>query len=86
VNDSLFDILEKNHAINIMRVNEYIDIEYITDDNCRLLQLAGGSSGLVMEQHFFSKEVQVMYTRTVKKSGTFRFFVEFERNAELNSD
>ena len=86
VNDSLFDVLEKNHAINIIRVNEYIDIEQIADDNCRLLQLAVGSSGLVMEQHFFSKEAQVMYIRTIKKSGTFRFFVEFERNAELNSD
>jgi GntR family transcriptional regulator len=82
VSDSLFDILEKNHGINITRVNEYIDIEQIPDDNCGLLQLAGGSSGLVMEQHFFSKETQVMYMRTIKKSGTFRFFVEFERNSD----
>jgi GntR family transcriptional regulator len=82
-NDSLFDILEKKYALKMTRVKEYIDVEQLSDEDCRLLQLEGGSSALAMEQHFSSKESPVMYIRTIKRLNRFKFFVELERSSDL---
>jgi len=81
VNNSLFDILEKKHAIKITKVKDFIEIAYLTDDDGRLLGLSGGSPALVMEQQFYSGESLIMYIRSIKRSDRFRFFIEFERNA-----
>ena len=86
VNDSLFDILEKKHALKMTKVKEYIDVERLADEDCRLLQLENGSPALVMEQQFFSKESQVMYMRTIKRLDRFKFFVELERNVDSIGD
>lgn len=86
VKDSLFETLEKKHAVKIIRVKEYIEIEHLTDEDCRLLSLPQGSSALVMEQQYFSKDAQVMFMRTVKRSDRFKFFVELERSSELSGD
>jgi len=86
VSDSLFDILEKKHAIKMTKVREYLDVERLTPEACRLLQLESNSFALVMEQQFFSKEAQVMYMRTIKRLNRFKFFVELERNVDMSGD
>ena len=82
VNNSLFDILEKKHSIKITKIQDYIELGYLTDEDARLLGLSGGAPALVMEQQFYSGESQIMYIRSIKRSDRFRFFIEFERNAD----
>lgn len=82
VNNSLIDILEKKHSIEITKIKDYIELTYLTDDDARLLGLSGGAPALVMEQQLYSGESQIMYIRSLKRSDRFRFFIEFERNAD----
>jgi len=81
VDNSLFDILEKKHSIKITKIQDYIELGYLTDEDARLLGLSAGAPALVMEQQCYSGESQVMYIRSIKRSDRFRFFIEFERNA-----
>jgi len=82
VNNSLFDILEKKHSIKITKIQDYIELGYLTDEDARLLGLSGGAPALVMEQQCYSGESQIMYIRSIKRPDRFRFFIEFERNAD----
>ncbi len=78
-NNSIFDILEKTYSIKITKIKDYIKLTYLTDEEGRLLGLPGGAPAVVMEQQFYAGESQIMYMRSVKRSDSFRFFMEFER-------
>lgn len=82
VNNSLIDILEKKHSIEITKIKDYIELTYLTEEDGRLLGLSGGAPALVMEQQLYSGESQIMYIRSLKRSDRFRFFIEFDRNAD----
>ncbi len=78
-NNSLFDLLEYKFKIKITRVTDYIEIAYLTKDEGRLLGLKEGSPALLLEQHFYAGDTQIMYMRSIKRPERFRFFIELER-------
>jgi GntR family transcriptional regulator len=77
--DSLFKLLENKYGIRITTVKDYIGIAYLTPDEGRLLGLPTGSAALLLEQHFYSGENQIKYTRSIKRPERFKFFIELER-------
>jgi GntR family transcriptional regulator len=80
-NNSLFDILQNKYGITITKVKDYIEIAYLTDEDGGHLGLSGGTPALVIEQHYYAGESQVMYMRSIKRSDRFKFFIEFEKSA-----
>jgi DNA-binding GntR family transcriptional regulator len=78
-NNSLFDLLEYKFKIKITRVTDYIEIAYLNKDEGRLLGLKEGSPALLLEQHFYAGDTQIMYMRSIKRPERFRFFIELER-------
>jgi GntR family transcriptional regulator len=77
--DSLFKLIEDKYGIRITKVKDYIGIAYLTPDEGRLLRLPAGSAALLLEQHFYSGENQIKYTRSIKRPERFKFFIELER-------
>jgi len=79
--DSLFELFEKKHGIKITKVKDYLLITHLTVDEGRYLGLPEGSSAILLEQHFFSGDTHIMYMRSIKQPGRFRFYIEFDRKA-----
>ncbi len=77
--NSLFELFEKKHGIKITKVKDYIMITYLNSDESELLGLSEGSPALLLEQHFYSGDTHIMYMRSIKQPGRFRFFIEFDR-------
>lgn len=77
--NSLFELLEKKYAIQITGVRNCFDVTYLNADECRVLDLSENSPALVLTQHFFSGETQIMYMRSVKQPGRFELSLEFGR-------
>lgn len=78
-NNSIHELLEKKYGIKITKVQGYIGIIYLNNDEGMLLGLQEGSCALLQEQYFYSGDRQIIYTRSVKRSERFRFFIELER-------
>ncbi|MDH4028084.1 MAG: GntR family transcriptional regulator [Nitrospirota bacterium] len=79
LNSSLIELFEKKHGVNITKVKDYLYITHITADEGRLLGLSEGSSAILLEQHFYSGDKHVIYMRSIKQPGRFRFYIEFDR-------
>lgn len=75
----LTEILEKKFDIPITRIKIFVDVTTLTENEGILLGLAKGAPALLLEQHFYSADTQVMYMRTVKRADRFRFSREFEK-------
>ncbi|HTG01598.1 MAG TPA: GntR family transcriptional regulator [Nitrospirota bacterium] len=84
VNDALFDIIEKKYGIRITKVRESIELTHPDAEDCKLLGLQEGASALAMEQHFFLKDSQVMYMRTIARPERFKFSIEIERSIDIS--
>ncbi len=80
-NNSLFELFEKKHGIKITKVKDYIMITYLNSDESKLMGLPEGSPALLLEQHFYSGDTHIMYMRSIKQPGRFRFYIEFDRKA-----
>lgn len=78
-NNSLVELFKK-YGIKITKVKNYFDIAYLNPEECRLFDLPEGSPALLLTQHFFSGETQIMYIRSMKRSDSFKFSIEFEKN------
>lgn len=78
-NNSLLELLENKYKVKITKVKDYIELVHITQDESKLLALCEGSVALLMDQHFYSSDTQIMYTRSIKRPERFRFSIEFER-------
>lgn len=79
VNNSIFELLEKKHGTKVTKVKDYIEITYPVADELKLLNMPEGSPALLLEQHFYSGETQIMYIRSIKRPERFRFYIEMER-------
>jgi DNA-binding GntR family transcriptional regulator len=77
--NSLFELLERKYAIHITGVRNYFDVTYLNADEGRLLDLSESSPALVLTQHFFSGENQIMYMHSIKRPNSFVFSIEFEK-------
>jgi len=77
--NSLFELLEKKYEIQITGVKNYFDVTYLNAGEGRVLDLSESSPVLVLTQHFFSGETQIMYMRSIKRPGSFELLIEFEK-------
>jgi len=77
--NSVVELLEKKYEITITKVKDYIQVVNSREDESKLLNLPKDSPVLLLEQHFYSAETQVMYTRSIKRTDRFRFSIEFEK-------
>jgi DNA-binding GntR family transcriptional regulator len=77
--ESLFDLFEKKYGIKITRINNYFDAASVNTDEARLLDISEESSRIVLKQYCYSAETLAMYTRSMKQTGMFPFFIELER-------
>ncbi|MBI5212840.1 MAG: GntR family transcriptional regulator [Nitrospirae bacterium] len=78
-NNSLLEVLEKKCSVKITSVQDYIGIDYLNEEEGRLLGLPEGSAALVLEQLFYSGKNKINYTRSIKRPDRFKFFIELER-------
>lgn len=78
---SLFDLFEKNYGIKITKIRNHLEVIHLTAEESRLLDLSEGFAAIVLTQHFFSGDTQIMFSRSVNGSDKFRFFMDFERKA-----
>jgi DNA-binding GntR family transcriptional regulator len=78
-NNSVFDLLESRCSIKITRAKSYIEVTHVNKGEGELLGLPEGSAALLFTQQLYSDDALVKYTRTVKRSDRFRFFIEVER-------
>lgn len=77
--NSLFDLFEKKFGLTITKVKDNIEVSTCSADECRLLGLKEASPALLLEQYFYSGDMQIMYMRSIKHPDRFRFTIEFER-------
>lgn len=77
--NSLFELFEKKYGLTITKVKDYIEIVYSKKDESELLGLPPNSPVLLLEQHFYSGDAQIMYMRSFKMPDRFRFSIEFEK-------
>jgi DNA-binding GntR family transcriptional regulator len=80
-NNSLFEIIENKYELKITKVKDYIEVVTPSADEIKLLGLSDCTGALLLEQHFYSGDTQIMYMRSVKKPERFRFLIEFERKS-----
>ncbi|MDO9289208.1 MAG: GntR family transcriptional regulator [Thermodesulfovibrionales bacterium] len=80
-NNSLLELLEKKHGIKITKVKDYIELEYLTKEESRLLGLPEGAAAMLLTQYFYSGDTQVMYMRSIKRPDRFKFLIELDRSA-----
>ena len=76
---SIFEFFEKKYDIPITNVKGYIEVVYAKEDESRLLGLPNDSPALLLEQHFYSGDTQIMYTRSIKRPDRFRLSIEMQK-------
>lgn len=80
VHNSLFGLFKK-YKIDITRIRNYFGVTYLSPEEADLFGLAEGSPTLLLNQLFFSGETPIMYTRSIKRSDSFGFAIEFKKSA-----
>lgn len=78
-NNSLFELFEKKYEIKITRVKNYFDIAYLNAEEGRLFDLQAGLPVLLLTQHFFFNETQIMYTHSIIRPNSLKFSIEFKK-------
>jgi len=78
-NNSILELLETKYGIKLTKVKGCIEIANLTKDEADLLGLTEGSQALLFTQQFYTNDTVVKYTRTIKRSDRFKFYLEFER-------
>lgn len=77
--NSLFELFEKKYGTKITRIVDYIEITQVTADEGKALELPKGATAMLLEQHFYAGDTQIMYMRSIKRPERFRLFIEMER-------
>jgi len=77
--NSLFELFEKKYGIHVTGVKNYFTITNLNEGDAMLLDIPEGSPALVLTQHFFSGDDQIMYMRSMKRTDDFVFYIEFEK-------
>lgn len=76
---SILELFEKKYDIPITSVKGYIEVVYAKEDESMLLGLPDNSPALLLEQHFYSGDTQIMYTRSIKRPDRFRLSIEMQK-------
>jgi DNA-binding GntR family transcriptional regulator len=82
-NDTLFDIFEKKYRLKMVKIAECIEVGRAQGEDAKLLELEEGTSVLVTEQQFYTKDEQVLFMRTISRADKFKFSIELERSTDL---
>ncbi len=77
--NSLFELLEKKHGLTITKVKDFIEVTSVKSGESKILGLPEDSPVLLLDQHFYSGDTQIMYMRSIKRPERFRFSIEFEK-------
>lgn len=77
--ESLIKLFDKKYGITITKVQDFIEIAYLNDEERKILGSLECSAALLLSQYFYSGDTVVMYSRSVKHPERFRFFAEYER-------
>jgi GntR family transcriptional regulator len=77
--NSILELFEIKYDIPITNVKGYIEVVYTKEDESRLLGLPDNSPALLLEQHFYSGDKQIMYTRSIKRPDRFRLSIEMQK-------
>jgi GntR family transcriptional regulator len=77
--NSLFELLEKKYGIHITGIRNYFNMTNLKAGDSMLLDLPESSPALVLRQHLFSGEDQIMYMCSMKRPDNFDFLIEFEK-------
>jgi len=77
--NSLFELLEKKYGIHITGIRNYFNMTKLNAGDSMLLDLPESSPSLVLMQHFFAGEDQIMYMRSLKRPEDFAFVILFEK-------
>lgn len=78
---SIFELFEKKYDIPITNVKGYIEVVYAKEDESRLLGLPENSPALLLEQHFYSGDTHIMYTRSIKRPDRFRLSIDMQKKS-----
>jgi GntR family transcriptional regulator len=76
---NLFELFDNKYGIKITKVKNHIKIAHLNHEEARLLTPQEGSPAILLHQFFFSADTLIMYTRSIKRTDRFSFFLELER-------
>ena len=80
VNNSLLGLFKK-HKIEITRIKNYFGTTYLSAEEAEIFGLTEGSPTLLLNQLFFSGETPIIYIRSIKRSDSFGFAIEFKKSS-----
>jgi len=75
----LLDLFEKKYGIKFTKVENHIEITFLSADEAQMIGLPEGSPVILLHQYFFSGQTAVMYTRSIKRTDRFKFLINLER-------
>lgn len=78
---SILELFEMKYDMPITNVKGYIEVVYVKEDESRLLGLPNNSPALLLEQHFYSGDTLIMYTRSIKRPDRFRLSIEMQKKS-----
>lgn len=79
--ESVIELLEKKHGIPITTVQDFFSITSLNGEESRIFGMEQGTAALLLTRIFYSGETGIMYCRSVKRPGSPRFHVEFDRES-----
>lgn len=80
INNSLLRLFKK-HRIEITRIRNYFGTTYLSAEEAEIFNLTEGSPTLLLNQLFFSGDTPIMYVRSIKRSDSFGFTIEFKKSS-----
>jgi GntR family transcriptional regulator len=77
--NSLLDLFDKKYGIKISKVRNYMEIAKLSRSESRILNVSEDSSAILLLQYYYSGDMVIMYTRSVKNPDRVLFSMELER-------
>jgi DNA-binding GntR family transcriptional regulator len=75
---SILTLFEKKYGLQVTRAKNYIEITFLNSEEARLLRMNEGVAAVLLNQYFYSGDTRVLYTRSIKRTDSNNFLMEFE--------
>jgi DNA-binding GntR family transcriptional regulator len=75
---SILTLFDKKYGIQVTKAKNYIEITFLNSEEARLLGMNEGVPAVLLNQYFYSGDTRVLYTRSIKRTDSNNFFMEFE--------
>ncbi len=76
---SLFEFFEKKTSFHITHVKSSFEITLLNAEEAKLFEYPIKTPALMLTQHFYSGNNNIMFSRAVKRPGKGGFFLEFDK-------